>query len=55
MFNENRFETGVNYWASHAATEMWRKWDAGVVERDFAELEKYGVTLARVFPLWPDI
>lgn len=54
MFENNRFETGVNYWASHAATEMWRKWDADVVERDFAELEKYGITLARVFPLWPD-
>ncbi|MBS1370560.1 MAG: hypothetical protein HPZ91_11450 [Lentisphaeria bacterium] len=48
------FETGVNYWASHAATEMWSKWDAGVVDRDFAQLAAYGMTVVRCFPLWPD-
>ena len=26
-----RLALGVNYWASHAAVEMWRKWDAGEV------------------------
>ena len=26
-----RMALGANYWASHAATEMWRKWDAGAV------------------------
>ena len=29
---------GANYWASHAATEMWRKWDAKVVEEDLRVL-----------------
>ena len=24
-----RVAVGANYWASHAATEMWRKWDGG--------------------------
>lgn len=54
MFEKDKFLTGVNYWASHAATEMWSKWDADVVDRDFSELEKYGVSMLRVFPLWPD-
>ena len=33
---------------------MWSKWDADVVDRDFSELEKYGVSMLRVFPQWPD-
>ena len=27
-----RVALGANYWASHAATEMWRKWDAKAVD-----------------------
>ena len=45
---------GVNYWASHAAVEMWRKWDAKEVEKDFAVLKEHGLTLLRVFPNWRD-
>ena len=37
------FALGCNYWASHAGTEMWRRWDADVVEKDFAALEAHGV------------
>lgn len=48
------FVTGVNYWASHAATEMWSKWDEAVVDRDFAALAAHGCQVVRVFPLWPD-
>ena len=48
------FQTGCNYWASHAGTEMWRRWDAKVVEDDFAALERQGLTLVRVFPVWRD-
>jgi len=48
------FLTGVNYWASHAATEMWSKWDAAAVEADFSALRDCGVTVLRCFPLWPD-
>ena len=29
---------GANYWASHAATEMWRKWDAKAVDEDLRVL-----------------
>ena len=45
---------GVNYWASHAAVEMWRRWDAAEVEKDFVALKAYGLTLLRVFPNWRD-
>ena len=45
---------GANYWASHAATEMWRKWDAKVVEEDLRVLAENGMRLLRVFPNWAD-
>ena len=45
---------GANYWASHAATEMWRKWDAKVVEEDLKTLAANGMRLLRVFPNWAD-
>ena len=48
------FQLGCNYWASHAGTEMWRNWDASVVDADFAALEAQGMTLVRVFPIWRD-
>lgn len=49
-----RFATGVNYWASHAATAMWTDWREEVVDADFARLAEHGLTMARVFPLWSD-
>ena len=49
-----KFSIGVNYWASHAAVEMWRKWDAKEVEKDLAVLKEHGLTLLRVFPNWRD-
>ncbi|WP_294479138.1 hypothetical protein [uncultured Victivallis sp.] len=48
------FFTGCNYWASHAGTAMWRDWRPEVVAEDFRQLARNGVTVARVFPLWPD-
>ena len=48
------FATGVNYWASHAATEMWAKWNAKSVEDDLIALKAQGVSVLRCFPLWPD-
>jgi len=48
------FTLGANYWASHAATEMWSKWDAAAVEADFRVLRDCGLTVLRCFPLWPD-
>lgn len=48
------FFSGCNYWASNAGTFMWRNWDPAAVERDFKQLSAHGVTVLRVFPLWPD-
>ena len=49
-----RLALGVNYWASHAATEMWRKWDPQVVEEDLRVLAENGLTTVRAFPNWAD-
>ena len=49
-----RIAVGANYWASHAATEMWRKWDAKAVEEDLHVLSENGINLLRVFPNWAD-
>ena len=48
------FFVGCNYWASHAGVYMWRNWDGAQVERDFEKLSGCGMTVLRVFPLWPD-
>ena len=49
-----RMALGANYWASHAATEMWSKWEAGVVDEDFRVLAENGFRILRVFPNWAD-
>ena len=49
-----RVALGANYWASHAATEMWRKWDVGVVDGDLRVLAENGLRILRVFPNWAD-
>lgn len=48
------FSVGCNYWASYAGTHMWRDWRPEVVEKDFQQLAANGITVLRVFPLWPD-
>ena len=48
------FQLGCNYWASHAGIYMWRNWDKNVVEQDMQRLQKCGVSILRVFPLWAD-
>ena len=47
-------EVGCNYWARHAGMYMWRDWDKRQVEKDFDLLSAHGMTILRVFPLWPD-
>ena len=47
------FFTGINYWASNNAINMWRDFDEHVVENDFKLLKNAGITHLRVFPLWP--
>ncbi len=49
-----RIALGANYWASHAATQMWRNWDAKGVEADLRVLADAGIRLLRVFPNWAD-
>lgn len=48
------FMLGVNYWASHAGTDMWREWDEEIVEKDLKLLADNGLTVLRVFPNWRD-
>lgn len=48
------FQLGCNYWASHAGIYMWRNWDKQVVKQDMQRLQKSGVRVLRVFPLWSD-
>ena len=54
LFHSDGFFTGCNYWASHAGMYMWRNWDAETVRNDLETLSGYGMTVLRVFPLWPD-
>ena len=54
LFESGKFFVGVNWWASHAGTNMWRDWDERVVEEDIIRLKNIGVDVMRVFPLWTD-
>ena len=47
------FFTGINYWGSKDAINMWETFDAESIEKDFRVLTDYGITHLRVFPLWP--
>jgi hypothetical protein len=49
-----RFRVGCNYWASHAGAHMWSDWQPATIAEDFQQLKEAGLTLVRVFPLWPD-
>ena len=53
-FAPGRIATGCNYWASHAGIRMWRDWRPAQVERDFDLMAAHGISVVRVFPLWPD-
>lgn len=52
MLKTGTVTLGLNYWASHAATEMWSKWDAEQVSKDLEVIAEHGMELIRVFPLW---
>ena len=54
QWSGDRFFVGCNYWASHAGIYMWRRWDAKCVSDDLDALSRHGMTMLRVFPLWPD-
>ena len=54
VFAPGRVATGCNYWASHAGIHMWRDWKPEQIERDFDLMASHGISVVRVFPLWPD-
>ena len=54
LFKDGEFRAGCNYWASDSGIYMWRRWNAATVEKDVADLARNGISLMRVFPLWPD-
>ena len=54
MLKSGNLQIGLNYWASDNATRMWKHWHPETIEKDLAALERYGIQLLRVFPLWPD-
>ncbi len=54
LFESGKFFTGVNYWASDSGMFMWRNWNEKVVDEDFRVLSENGISVLRVFPLWPD-
>lgn len=52
-FLENGFFTGINYWGSKSAINMWSEFDAESIENDLSLLRDAKITHLRVFPLWP--
>ena len=52
--DKGSFTLGLNYWASHAGTNMWSRWDEKVVEEDLCRIKGMGIRFLRVFPLWSD-
>lgn len=49
---ENGFFTGINYWGSKSAINMWSEFDPESIENDMRLLADAGITHLRVFPLW---
>ncbi len=50
---EKSFFTGINYWGSKEAINMWENFDPESIEGDLKLLSAIGITHLRVFPLWP--
>ena len=47
------FFTGINYWGSESAINMWSNFNADSIEKDLQLLRSAGITHLRIFPLWP--
>jgi len=43
FLEHGRFFIGVNYWASHAGTNMWSDWQPHIVNEDLKRLAGSGV------------
>lgn len=48
----SKFFTGINYWGSESAINMWENFNPESIENDFKLLKNAGITHLRVFPLW---
>lgn len=48
----SEFFTGINYWGSESAINMWENFKPDSIENDFKILCGAGITHLRVFPLW---
>ena len=46
------FFTGINYWGSKEAINMWQNFDSQSIENDLKLLKNAGITHLRIFPLW---
>ena len=53
-FFSRPFFTGINYWDSANATQMWQNFDEAVIEADMRAMRAAGIDSLRVFPLWSD-
>lgn len=51
LFNDGFF-TGINYWGSKSAINMWSEFDPESIEGDLKLMRDAGITHLRVFPLW---
>ena len=49
----NEFFTGLNYWDTKSAINMWSNFDKESIENDFKLMKGAGITHLRVFSLWP--
>ena len=49
-----KFFTGINYWESKSAINMWKNFDIDTIENDFKLLKDAGITHLRIFPLWSE-
>ena len=48
----SKFFTGINYWGSESAINMWENFNPESIENNFKLLKNAGITHLRVFPLW---
>lgn len=52
FFDEGRLFTGINYWESKSAINMWESFNEDIIDSDFKKLSEAGITILRVFPIW---
>ena len=54
-FLENGFFTGINYWGSKSAINMWSEFDAESIENDLSLLRDAKITHLETFGAFCDI